>query len=725
MPTVKASRIPRRRCLPLLLVAAGALGGLAASAPAALGAAPVPGQPGWFSLDQDVLSETVATGVNIANGNLLVSVADVPASDATYGVGLARFYNSSDSRPSPLGTGWSWDVGPQVRLSISGNDATLSGPTGYTTTLHKQPDGSFAADSEEFDGTLTAESGGSHLLARETVGDQYRFDASGALTERIDATGATHTVQQTSGNGQTLLGSFGTNSGRRVNVSYDGSPRVTRTDDPSSGHRYYGYDSAGRLSTFSDAAGGVATYSYGASGAMSALTLPGGVAQTFIYDPVGRVARTELVRPGQEDAVTTYTYESVDPDVCVGPGDAGQTVVNDGSISLTFCSNALGEVTDVVPPEYEGLDKVAAEAEAAAKVIAPDAFAGVWTTDDDHIKVTFTQNAAANLAAVQAQVSDPSKLVTSTSARTLQQLEDIDDDVQTAKGNASSGIAYSGVDTERNRVLIGATNPGSSAIQALKTEYGSALSVYADEVDAGSANATPYAAAAAAPSRTSERDPLVAGLLIKGDRPGSNEDIRCTSAFGFQAGDPPNSSFPQRYSGILTAGHCTIDLEQEWFQGGGKIGEVLQRNFSNGKRADAATINVTRTLPHVTPYRRVSNRVYLAKGRSIGITAVQGQNDDHVGDKVCFSGATTNQVRCGKIRINSAEIKIRDTANSISALKSQRLASFPCRPGDSGAPVFLGRQAIGIVSALSKHGCWFSHIGHAQEELGIFIQDYN
>jgi hypothetical protein len=80
--------------------------------------------------------------------------------------------------------------------------------------------------------------------------------------------------------------------------------------------------------------------------------------------------------------------------------------------------------------------------------------------------------------------------------------------------------------------------------------------------------------------------------------------------------------------------------------------------------------------------------------------------------------AAMSGVKCGRLLIQSRAVGYEDKrTRTRKVIFSQRLASFHCKAGDSGAPVYHGSTAVGIVVAASPVGCYYTHIGHALHDL--------
>jgi YD repeat-containing protein len=360
---LKASRNGRGAATAAAIAALGlsAVGASAASADVG----PAPGQTGGYTFVDEDLGNTTAS-VNVATGNMLVTATDLAPDPATANIPLTRYYNSQSSATGALGPRWSFNAGPDVSLTDNGTTLTIHGASGYTATLDQEADGSFDADS--FDGFVTKDSSGYVLHLDE--GDAYTFDASGAMAGYADAEGNAFTAQSTSAAGHTILSSFGTTAGQRVNFSYNGNARAIEADDPASHHRLYGYDGQQRL-TSSSAAEGTTLYSYGADGNLATIQQPDGTSTSITYTGA-KVAAVSVTHPSGPATGATYAYAAPTDDECT-TDDVGQTTVtpSDGSPATVYCYTADGIVdsvddpTDSVNPDGDALIDPASPACAA------------------------------------------------------------------------------------------------------------------------------------------------------------------------------------------------------------------------------------------------------------------------------------------------------------------------------------------------------------------------
>lgn len=197
-------------------------------------------------------------------------------------------------------------------------------------------------------------------------------------------------------------------------------------------------------------------------------------------------------------------------------------------------------------------------------------------------------------------------------------------------------------------------------------------------------------------NKTNRRDtyePLWAGINITA---GGN---RCTSAY---IAKKDSNYF------LLTAGHC-FDLDETVSQGNRNIGtvdDVLDTNYVDVLAIGIDSSDASAYLYDDSP-GTFNNR--------LTVEGWEGASDDMVGDPVCFSGVTTDDVKCGTI------YAIGLNGDGL------RTATFSVSGGDSGSPVYnphyltTEAYAKGIVAASILGGSMtvYSHIGIALDALDL------
>jgi len=338
---------------------------------------------------------------------------------------------------------------------------------------------------------------------------------------------------------------------------------------------------------------------------------------------------------------------------------------------------------------------------------APESYADLYVDQNDrgNVYVGFIQDQAKHMTALREVFPYPSKLRAFAARFTRVELLDLQDrvgaDLELLEAEGIDVRAIS-IDVEGNRVEVGVVAPTQAATDRLAERYGEAVVLV---------EADPVAAA-----RNKYQLPLRAGLAIY---PGPNEStdvVYCTS--GFVAEKPADFGSAQGFNFYLfTAGHC-VDEGEDWFQGGRKIGEVVKKNYKNHSAVDGALISIGSEITGVTRNEKKSNYVYLRRGIVRSVTRVQSKDRNKTGTKVCMSAVASDNV-CGKVKRQSVDARVNGVL-----LKGQRQASFACRGGDSGGPMFFRGTAIGLVVAYKKKGndCLYSHIGHAENILGVRVR---
>lgn len=289
--------------------------------------------------------------VNVASGNLFVETADLPDADPTYHVVITRYFNSlaSDAIVGILGPRWSFSVDPQVKLEFPAADTVvLNGPSGYRVTMRRKDDGTYQGP-EGFDGVMSHD-GPEWVLDRPATADSLTFDPSGVLISTIDSSRREFTVADTSAAGKTVLSSYGTQSGRRANISYNGDSRVREIDDAASAHRYYEYTS-GRLVRYSSPTG-VTTYGYGSDGRLSTIDLPSGARVTASLLPDGRVSMFSHTSPGGVAEVWRYDYSQAGRTTVTKPDGSRRTYTYDDDYRVTGSFDPTDQIGPTAPTDF-------------------------------------------------------------------------------------------------------------------------------------------------------------------------------------------------------------------------------------------------------------------------------------------------------------------------------------------------------------------------------------
>ncbi len=248
----------------------------------------------------------VVNSVNLGTGSLTLSATDLALPGRLLGFAFTRWYNSADTRTSPLGPGWTHSYNWSMTVLNANGDVELRRGDGSRDTYvwvpperippadgggtipgyWVQPVGTFATFVKNADGSYTL------TQTNQTV---YAFDASGKLVSISEPAGNRLSFAYTGANLTQITDSVG----RVITLSYDAQNRLSALSDPLGRKVTYAYDAAGRLVTVTDKIGNAAgqnpllhqwQYAYDAAGHLASLTDPDGrVPMANTYDASGRV----------------------------------------------------------------------------------------------------------------------------------------------------------------------------------------------------------------------------------------------------------------------------------------------------------------------------------------------------------------------------------------------------------------------------------------------------
>lgn len=247
-----------------------------------------------------------------------------------------------------------------------------------------------------------------------------------------------------------------------------------------------------------------------------------------------------------------------------------------------------------------------------------------------------------------------------------------------------------GVDDAQNALAVTATNV-ALAEQRLAQLFGSSSASMAVE----QATSVPQLA-----SRNRSTGRMFAGdRIITEWADGTRE--WCTGAFGaYEERHIPKRVRPLRVRFVLSAGHCA------------DVGQPMFRTASSTIDLDNLPLvawhhigNVNRNLLGVGPRHHDALAIRLASaglaprriyGRGSNRPPVKGARIARRGQRLCYSGATSNRVKCGNV-VGIKHVYLEDLHLNIGYLK---VSGLHVMPGDSGAPVWRARDraSIGIIS---------------------------
>jgi RHS repeat-associated protein len=302
---------------------ASVAGGFLPGSPEAPGYGSLP----WFGFESFELSDDTVAKVNLANGNLFVSVRDHSVRSGPVSVAVDRYYNGLDAKAWLIGDDGVMIDGHDLygsvpfqgangfRVSFPWEGATWGTPSGFNATLED-------TNNSSADLLLTVNGTGESMLFHPEYDFEraWHIDRNGFSVDPAQ-TPALAYVRGSTGSVDSITDSAGRE------VAYTWSSNLTGVSYPD---------------------GSAASYTYDGSGRLASITLPGPsgdpVTTTFGYDSSSRV--TSVTRDDFSDTwgpvadtSTTFSYAS------------GSTVVTDAnSHASTYVIDVSGRVASVADP---------------------------------------------------------------------------------------------------------------------------------------------------------------------------------------------------------------------------------------------------------------------------------------------------------------------------------------------------------------------------------------
>jgi RHS repeat-associated protein len=287
-------------------------------------------------------SAAVTTGepVNVGTGAMIESAIDLTVAGAGLPLEFSRSYDSSlaqdqeatGTAPSPLGYGWSYNLGMTLTVNPTTGEATVDQETGSeigfdpysanTSPAWCTATTNFCSNDPQILATLSHNADGTWTMTRQVSGQTtFTFSTSGTLTNESDTQGNTLTASPgTPGSGAcptsatTCTVWTSSASGRTLTLAFDSSGRLTQAAD-----------GAGNAATYCYFGQGCATGQAGSSQDLASATIPGGLTTSYGYDPTNTNPHlvNDLVAETYPDGGTlTNVYDSSGRVVSqVAPGD--------------------------------------------------------------------------------------------------------------------------------------------------------------------------------------------------------------------------------------------------------------------------------------------------------------------------------------------------------------------------------------------------------------------
>jgi RHS repeat-associated protein len=276
--------------------------------------------------------------VNKANGNVVISAADLIIKGTGQNLSVDHVYNSKLAGGGALGAGWSLNTGQDVGLTFEASgDVTLHGESAYCAKFVKNGDGSYRPApglAAEFKKTSDG-----YTLTFNGSNEKWSFTTSGWLTKQADRNGNANSLAYSADG---TLASVTDSQGRVTTFEFDVNKRLVKITDPTSQRiNHFVYNDLGQLAQYSDASGVVANLFYDAAGNLTLISdAHASTGDTVLtYDSADRVTNVRVFRQ----------YSQFDPaDTSFSYGDKQTVETDPNGNKITFHFDDQGRQIDAV-----------------------------------------------------------------------------------------------------------------------------------------------------------------------------------------------------------------------------------------------------------------------------------------------------------------------------------------------------------------------------------------
>lgn len=280
--------------------------------------------------------DSVGAKIDVATGNLLVTVDGINLPGMNAPVGIGATYNSfAGGVERRLGRGWNLENTTDTRVTPDAGPAstrpvTLTGPGGRTdefTVADSASDGTVTYDEPKgMKADLVRTPAGTYELKMRESEAKYFFGADGALVSANDRNGNATTITPSGSatwKNLSIQSPSGAPNARVAKVTTNASGTTTITQGATTTVRTTSFARTGDLATsFTDARGRTTTFTYGAEGLMTQISAPGNVVTQFGYDDrrrVNKITQVENASGGPGNSVTRLEFTSRNETVVASP----------------------------------------------------------------------------------------------------------------------------------------------------------------------------------------------------------------------------------------------------------------------------------------------------------------------------------------------------------------------------------------------------------------------
>ena len=240
-----------------------------------------------YTFHSERLNDRSGYGVNVANGNLMVSSSDVSIPGTGPALNVTRSYNSVPGGWQSFGA-WEMNTGADIELQeLESGDVVFWGPNAQVAVFRKNADGTYK-NPTALNAKLEKDqpSAGQWRITYLQPQSKLIFNSSKKLTKQVDR------------------------NGNDINFTYDTSGYLQKITDTQDRDTTFTVAGSGRkmITTITDPASRVHTYSY-PDGFLASYTDPDGGVTSYTYEPTSQTDRLKQITDPRGNK-TTFTYLS-------------------------------------------------------------------------------------------------------------------------------------------------------------------------------------------------------------------------------------------------------------------------------------------------------------------------------------------------------------------------------------------------------------------------------
>ncbi len=375
-------------------------------------------------------------------------------------------------------------------------------------------------------------------------------------------------------------------------------------------------------------------------------------------------------------------------------------------------------LTDVDARRVLAMSHTVPPLQQAAELNYPDTFGGVWIDAiNARVVLQFTRDAASSTEALTRAHPHRDHVEPATVARPLVALEAARSALSSSAGPLGSARIHGfGVDTRRNTLFVEASGSAENA-RAVVAGIVRTVPVEVRQAEQPEDYHHWGANVDNCPINWSKCNPLRGSAVFHVQGSGNTSNPQCTQGFFARS----NASTHRR---MLTAGHCGgTGVPTTYYHYNEIVGGVsIEDNCTRDCRVDAqahAVDNGWQMGPYVMHNLSSFDESYPIDG-------VWRGGDLAYGTVLCTTGAESGldnllaDTNCRKVNNGNYSTTV-DGKNYYNLVR----LDTPCGTSrDSGAPLYAGFTAYGLLKGGNSGGCHFSQIRNVEVALNLTVQEF-